>query len=122
MNINSQKLFSKEVKEISLSGTSDYIIHDLSMPELVKLPQEIQEDIGKIASEWWTTNTIFLGDELPKKTVGEMRKTVLIFAEQNFNKEFINQQILEPLYKVLINIVAITAQSNESVKKQLEIN
>ena len=51
-----------------------------------------------------------------------MRKTVLIFAEQNFNKEFINQQILEPLYKVLINIVAITAQSNESVKKQLEIN
>ena len=122
MNINSQKLFSKEVKEISLSGTSDYIMHDLSMPELVKLPQEIQEDIGKIASEWWTTNTIFLGDELSKKTVGEMRKTVLIFAEQNFNKEFINQQILEPLYKVLINIVAITAQSNESVKKQLEIN
>lgn len=117
----SKNLFSDLIKEVIAYGSPDEIMHDLSMPELLNLPQEIQTDIGKIASDWWTTNSIILGDELSKKTVDEMSKTVLIYAEQNFNNDFTGQDILESLYKVLICITAITGQSNETIKKQLDI-
>tara|TARA_Y200000002_G_C22654855_1_gene653011 strand:+ start:485 stop:868 length:384 start_codon:yes stop_codon:yes gene_type:complete len=117
----SKNLFSDLIKEVIAYGGPDEIMHDLSMPELLNLPQEIQTDIGKIASDWWTTNSIILGDELSKKTVDEMSKTVLIYAEQNFNNDFTGQDILESLYKVLICITAITGQSNETIKKQLDI-
>ena len=121
IKLNNKKLFSELVKEVIAYGSPDEIMHNLSMPELLNLPEEIQTDIGKIASDWWTTNSIILGDELPNKTVYEMSKTVLIYAEQNFNSDFINQQILDSLYKVLICITAITGQSNETIKKQLNI-
>lgn len=117
----SKNLFSDLIKEVIAYGSPDEIMHDLSMPELLNLPQEIQTDIGKIASDWWTTNSIILGDELSKKTVDEMSKTVLIYAEQNFNNDFTGQDILESLYKVLICITAITGQSNETIKKQLDL-
>ena len=42
----SKNLFSDLIKEVITYGSSDEIMHDLTMPELLNLPQEKKDLIG----------------------------------------------------------------------------
>ena len=74
---NLSKNFSQYVKEISKSDNSDLLEHSHNV--LSKVHPTISEGFAEVSGAWWRQNTMILGDEFKKKTVGEIFKTVQIF-------------------------------------------
>ncbi len=117
---NKKKKFNAFIQELINKLHTDEI-QDIGTEEIVQTPPQINHNFGDLAGSWWKTNSIILGKELPKKTVGDMHKTVKIFFKMNLDKKLNTSKYIDHFYKALICNVAITATKNEVLRKQLKL-
>ena len=117
---NSKKKFNAFIKELIDKLHVDQI-QDIGTLEIVQTDPQINHNFGELAGSWWQTNSIILGSELSKKTVGDMHKTVKIFFKMNLDKKLNTSKYIDHFYKALICNVAITATKNEALRKQLKL-
>ena len=65
---------------------------------------------------------MILGDEIKKKTVGEMYKTVQIFFKMNLDKRLNKKTLIDNTFKALMFNISITATKNAELRRELNIN
>jgi len=117
---NSKKKFNTFIEEIMNTLHVDQI-QEMGTLEIIQTDRQINDNFGELAGSWWKTNSIILGSELPKKTVGDMHKTVTIFFKMSLDKKLNTSKYIDHFYKALICNIAITATKNEVLRKQLKI-
>ena len=117
---NGKKNFSKHIKEIMDNLHVDEL-QEIGTMLISKTHRQIDGNFGSIAGQWWETNRMILGDEIKKKTVEEMSKTVQIFFKMYLDKSLNKKQFIENTYKALICNIAITATKNAEVRKELNL-
>ena len=83
---NSKKKFNTFIEEIMNTLHVDQI-QEMGTLEIIQTDRQINDNFGELAGSWWKTNSIILGSELPKKTVGDMHKTVTIFFKMSLDKK-----------------------------------
>ena len=117
---NSKKKFNAFIKEIMSKLHVDQI-QEMGTLEIIQTDPQINHNFGELAGSWWQTNSIILGSELPKKTVGDMHKTVMIFFKRKLDKKLNTSKYIDHFYKASICNIAITATKNEAIRKQLKL-
>ena len=104
---HSSKKFNKYVEKISKSFKSDDI-KDYGSRKLLDVDEYIQDNFRNISYVWWKDASIILGNELKKKTVGEMYKTVHIFFSTSLDKKLYNKNNVDNTYIALICNIAVS--------------
>ena len=118
---NNKKNFGKHIKEIKNNFNVDEL-QEIGTDFLSKTHRQIDGNFGSIAGNWWETNRMILGDEIKKKTVGEMYKTVQIFFKMNLDKRLNKKTLIDNTFKALMFNISITATKNAELRRELNIN
>ena len=116
---HSSKKFNKYVEKISKSFKSDDI-KDYGSRKLLDVDEYIQDNFRNISYVWWKDASIILGNELKKKTVGEMYKTVHIFFSTSLDKKLYNKNNVDNTYIALICNIAVSYNNNNKVSKSIK--
>ena len=116
---HSSKKFNKYVEKISKSFKSDDI-KDYGSRKLLDVDEYIQDNFRNISYVWWKDASIILGNELKKKTVGEMYKTVHIFFSTSLDKKLYNKNNVDNTYIALICNIAVSYNNNNKGSKSIK--
>ena len=116
---HSSKKFNKYVEKISKSFKSDDI-KDYGSRKLLDVDEYIQDNFRNISYVWWKDASIILGNELKKKTVGEMYKTVHVFFSTSLDKKLYNKNNVDNTYIALICNIAVSYNNNNKGSKSIK--
>ena len=116
---HSSKKFNKYVEKISKSFKSDDI-KDYGSRKLLDVDEYIQDNFRNISYVWWKDASIILGNELKKKTVGEMYKKVHVFFSTSLDKKLYNKNNVDNTYIALICNIAVSYNNNNKGSKSIK--
>ena len=116
---HSSKKFNKYIEKISKSFKSDDI-KDYGSRKLLDVDEYIQDNFRNISYVWWKDASIILGNELKKKTVGEMYKTVHVFFSTSLDKKLYNKNNVDNTYIALICNIAVSYNNNNKGSKSIK--
>tara|TARA_Y100000816_G_C26093770_1_gene578406 strand:- start:894 stop:1316 length:423 start_codon:yes stop_codon:yes gene_type:complete len=116
---HSSKKFNKYIETIVKKYKYDDIIN-YGVKKLILTDDVLQDNMTLISKEWIKEVATILGNELKKKTVGEMFKTLQIFFKSHLDKRLYNSTNLENFYIFLICNVAATCKNKNNYSKSLK--